>query len=120
MLDRASVLVVEDEPFVALDIALAVEDAGGIVVGPAASVREALELIETQHIVAAILDVNLIDGDITLVVETLMALAIPLILQTGGGLPVALEAQFPHLVVVIKPTVAARLVEQLSGMFAVP
>ena len=33
------VLIVEDEPFIALDLAFGVEEAGGIPLGPAPSVR---------------------------------------------------------------------------------
>ena len=44
MLNRAAILVVEDEPFIALGLGLAIEDADGEVVGPAASVKAALKL----------------------------------------------------------------------------
>ena len=47
MLNNVSVLVAEDQPFIALDLALAVEDAGGKIVGPAASGEEALALLAT-------------------------------------------------------------------------
>ena len=116
MLNRALILVAEDEPFIALDVALAVEDAGGEVAGPAASVREALALIESLPIVAAILDVNLADGDISPVAERLIIAGIPVILQTGIGLPPKLAARFPELQVNIKPCAAATLVSQLEAL----
>ncbi len=116
MLSRALILVAEDEPFIALDVALAIEDAGGEVVGPTASIEEALSLIATRPIEAAILDVNLIDGDITPVAEALMRLGIPVILQTGNSLPPELAARFPDLIVHIKPCVAAKLVAQLATL----
>ena len=34
------ILIVEDEPFIALDLAMAVEDAAGTVVGPGGAVRQ--------------------------------------------------------------------------------
>lgn len=116
MLNHALILVAEDEPFIALDVALAVEDAGGEVAGPAASVREALALIEALPIVAAILDVNLADGDISPVAERLIEAGIPIILQTGIGLPPRLVARFPDLPVHIKPCVAAVLVAHLEAL----
>ena len=116
MLNRSAILIAEDQPFIALDLALAVEDADGEVVGPAASITEALALLESRPVVAAILDVNLVDGDILPVVEYLMEHGVPLILQTGVGLPPDLAARFPNLVVRIKPTRAAVLVAQLEGM----
>jgi len=117
-LNRASVFVAEDEPFIAMDLALAIEDAGGEVVGPAASVEEALALLATRTVVAAILDVNLVDGDCTPLVEVLAGHGIPMILQTGVGLPPALAARFPGLVVQIKPCVAARLIERLEVLIS--
>ena len=60
-----SILIVEDEAMVALGLAFAAEDAGAIVVGPAASTIEALTLLAEQIVDAAILDVHLIDRDVT-------------------------------------------------------
>lgn len=116
MLNGALILVAEDEPFIALDVALAIEDAGGVVVGPASSVKEALLLIEARSIAAAILDVNLIDGDITPVAEEILRLGIPAIFQSGIGLPAELAARYPALVIHTKPWVASQLVAQLEGL----
>ena len=116
MLNYSAILIAEDEPFIALDLALAIEDAGGTVVGPASTTKEALALLEQYPVVAAILDVNLIDGDISPVVEYLVAHGVPLILQTGVGLPADLATRFPDLIVRIKPTRAAVLVSQLEMM----
>ena len=118
MLFHALVLVAEDEPLIALDVALAIEDAGGEVAGPAASVEEAMDLIETRPIVAAILDVNLTDGDIWPVAERLINAGIPIIIQTGIGLTPKMAARFPDLVVQIKPCVASKLVVQLAVLIA--
>jgi DNA-binding response OmpR family regulator len=86
MLKQARVLVVEDEPFIALTLAFAIEDAG-VVVGPAGSVKEALALLQSRPVSAAILDVNLADGDVSPVLEILVELGTPLIVQTSVGLP---------------------------------
>ena len=118
MLTRALILVAEDEPFIALDVALAIEAAGGEVAGPAASVKEALALIDSLPIVAAILDVNLSDGDISPVAERLLIAGIPIIIQTGIGLPPKLAARFPDLPVHIKPCTAATLVAKLEALIA--
>ncbi len=85
LLNDAAILVAEDEPFVASDLALAIEDVGGEVVGPVASVSGALALLEKRPVVAAILDVNLTDRNISPVVEILLGLDIPIIVQTGVG-----------------------------------
>ena len=114
MLNHVSVLVAEDQPFIALDLALAVEDAGGKVVGPAASCEEALALLANGTVAAAILDVNLVDGDCSALVEALLGLNVPFIVHTAVGLPPALATRFSGLVVQIKPCPAASLVAELE------
>ena len=116
MLTGSLVLIAEDQIFIALDLALAVEDAGGEVAGPVASVENALALIERRPITAAILDSNLTDGDITLVAIKLLDANIPIIIQSGVGIPRELAIRFPELVVYIKPYVAADLVSKLSSL----
>lgn len=116
VLNHACVLVAEDEPFIALDLALAIEDAGGQVVGPAASVKEALALLETADIAGAILDVTLADKDVTQLAELLIAHGIPLILQSGVGLPPDMAARLPGLLVRIKPCDSAELVDELAAL----
>lgn len=116
MLNGTPVLVAEDEIFIALDLAFAVEDAGGVVVGPAASVAEALDLLATKAVGAAILDVNLTDGDCSAVVEILGQRRTPTIIQTGLEAPPGLLARFPDLIVYTKPCLARRLVAQLETM----
>ena len=112
----APVLVAEDQTFIALDLALAVEDAGGKVVGPAATVAEALELLAAVDVAGAILDVDLIGGDCSAVIEFLTSRRIPTIVQTGVELPPGLAARFPGLTVHLKPYRASELVAQLAAM----
>jgi PAS domain S-box-containing protein len=56
---RLRVLVVEDEAIVALEIEQNLRDAGFEVVGPAARVAEAMELLKESGCDAAVLDINL-------------------------------------------------------------
>ena len=98
------VLIVEDEPFIAYDLADAIENAGGLVLGPAMSVREALTLIEKDRPEAAILDVNLPDGDVGPVIAALAQKGILLLIHTGAGLTHELREQYPSLQVFAKPT----------------
>ena len=99
-----------------LDLAFAVEDAGGQVVGPAASVAEALTLLENRPVHGAILDVNLTDRDITPVVAVLAERRVPMILQSGRGLPAELAARFPGLTVRMKPCTSTELIAALAAM----
>ena len=118
MLNHVSVLLAEDQPFIALDLALAVADAGGKVVGPAASCEEAMTFLSTRIVDAAILDVDLVDGDSSALVEVLVNLSVPLIVHTAVDLPPALEKRFSGLVVQKKPCAAAVLVARLESLIA--
>jgi CheY-like chemotaxis protein len=113
-LSRCKVLIVEDQLIVALDIQMAVEDANGEVVGPAATVREALELLSRAKVDAAILDANLPDGDVTPVAEELIARGIPIIINTGVALPFKLRGH-SDLPVFKKPTAPTCLIRELAA-----
>jgi CheY-like chemotaxis protein len=120
---RLSILIVEDEPIVALGLAFAVEDVGAEVVGPCSSIADALTLLAAGSVDAAILDVNLCDRDITPVAVALMARAVPFIVQTGTGLPLELASAFPDIPLVNKPVAPDAVVERLLrtiGGFASP
>lgn len=116
MLNQAAILIAEDEPYISLALQWAVEDAGGTVIGPAATIVEALALLDKNLPTAAILDVNLADGEITPVVEKLVAIGVPIVLQTGIGLPPDLAARFPSLTAHTKPCPPERLVEEIAGL----
>lgn len=90
MLHNQPILIVEDEPLIAMCLADAVTCKEGLVIGPAASVKEALVLIEHHVIAAAILDANLIDRDVTPVALLLTKLHVPFIVHTAVGLPAGL------------------------------
>jgi DNA-binding response OmpR family regulator len=88
------ILVLEDEPLVAVDIAATIADAGWQVVGPAGSVPRALRLIEERGCHAAVLDANLGGTSAAPVADTLKALGIPFIVLSGYNaeqLPAALS-----------------------------
>jgi DNA-binding response OmpR family regulator len=113
LLNQVSVLIVEDEPFIALDLAMAVEEARGKVIGPAGSVCEALMLIEQYLVQAAILDVNLSDRDVTPIAELLIGGGVPVIFYSGLDLPVALRERYPSAWFCKKPTLPVRLLNKL-------
>jgi DNA-binding NarL/FixJ family response regulator len=116
LLNQVSVLIVEDEPFIALDLAEAVKEARGKVIGPAGSAREALALIDQNLVQAGILDVNLGDGDITSVVELLIKGGAPVIFYSGLALPAVLRERYPSAPAYKKPTPSLRLVHELVAL----
>jgi CheY-like chemotaxis protein len=79
------ILIVEDEPIVALSLQDLLCELGYEVVGPALRVPAALALVDCERIDAAILDVNMGDGDSYPVARALRARAIPYLFATGYG-----------------------------------
>lgn len=114
MLNGARILICEDEPYIALDLALSVEDAGGVVVGPAASVKEAEGLLRSNRISGAILDVNLADGHVGPVARELIDRNIPIVVQTGVGLPSEIAHMKTSISVLLKPVSPDLIVMQLA------
>lgn len=114
MLESARILICEDEPFIALDLAATVEDAGGVVVGPAASFAEGMALLETFEIDGAILDVHLMERDSTPIAELLLARNIPVVFQTGLELPAEFTRRWPAIQAFKKPSQPELLVTKLA------
>jgi len=77
-----SILVLEDEPLIALEITEALGQAGAKVF-VAHSLREALRIADHPALSAAIVDLGLSDGDADSVCERLVARAIPFVIYTG-------------------------------------
>lgn len=80
-----TVLVVEDEFFLADDLAQALQDAGIGVAGPVATCDAALKLIDEAPVAFAILDVNLEEEKIFPVADELIARGVPFLFATGYG-----------------------------------
>jgi CheY-like chemotaxis protein len=85
MLTGRRVLVVEDEALVAMLVEDALSDAGAIVIGPAATVSEALGLLARELPDVAVLDLNLAGETSTPVADALAARGIPFVVATGYG-----------------------------------
>ena len=81
--DRVSVLVVEDEMIIALDVQMMLEDNGYRVLGPAGSVDGALRLLDDLRPDVAVLDGNLRGRPIIPVARRLRSLEIPFVLSSA-------------------------------------
>jgi DNA-binding response OmpR family regulator len=78
-----NVLIVEDEYFIADDLAAAFTDAGINVVGPVSTLDEALGVVAEVRPDAAILDVNLRGQDVYALADRLSDLGVPFAFATG-------------------------------------
>jgi CheY-like chemotaxis protein len=79
------ILIAEDEALVAMMIEDIVADLGCVVVGPAASVARALELIGGERIDGALVDLNLGGEHARPIVDALQARGMPLVFISGYG-----------------------------------
>jgi CheY-like chemotaxis protein len=77
------VLLVEDEPIVAWLLQDMLVDLGLVVVGPAASVNQALAKIDAESIDMAVLDVNLKGQMSYPIADVLVARGVPFVFSTG-------------------------------------
>lgn len=78
------ILVVEDEYLIASEVKRWLQQAGAVVLGPVPSVRLALDLIEDDAVDAAVLDLNLGDGETALAIaDRLRDLHVPHLFATG-------------------------------------
>jgi len=79
------VLIVEDELLIALDLERIVKQLGYIVLGPAASIEKALDLLSRSSPSAALLDINLSGVLVVPVAKACQDRGIPFLLVTGYG-----------------------------------
>ena len=113
------ILVVEDEPIVALDLADILQDNGAVVLGPASSVATARLLIADSRIDCAVLDVNLGHESVAPLVRELGELKIPFLFMTGYDekdmAPLWRDRPILH-----KPVIVAELINALTGICPPP
>lgn len=85
MLQDKAILVVEDEPMIAMMLDDLLTDLGCRVIGPAMNLVQAQSLLERGTCDAAIVDLNLNGTMAHPLVETLRARGVPVIVATGYG-----------------------------------
>jgi DNA-binding NtrC family response regulator len=77
------ILIVEDEYFIAQDLAEAFTDIGSEVLGPVPSIDQAMEVIRDQVVHAAVLDINIQDQMVFPVADILTRRDIPFVFASG-------------------------------------
>lgn len=113
-----AVLLVEDEMFVALDIQDIVERAGFVVDGPYATVGEAVGALRRARPAYAILDVQLVDGEVFPAADLLREAGVPIIFHSGHADAPSLMARYPGSAVCGKPC-APRAIQDALTSFVV-
>lgn len=91
LLENQRILVVEDEYLLASDLTNVLQDAGVTVVGPCATLKDAMVCAEQDgKLDAAVLDVNLRGEMVFPLADSLMSRGVPFLFATGydeGAIP---------------------------------
>lgn len=112
--EKRTILVVEDDAILALDLEMMLSDAGFQVLGPASSVREALDLIETEYPEFATLDYHLGRETSAAVARCLALRGTPFIYVSGGD-DVEADRTAPRAPIVPKPATAQSILAALRA-----
>jgi CheY-like chemotaxis protein len=108
------ILVLEDEPLVALDIAESLTGAGASVLS-AKTLQEGMPLAEHPQLSAAILDFQLRDGDVGALCARLTERHIPFVIYTGYA---EVRGACVAGVLVRKPALPETLIETVAQMLS--
>ena len=82
---KSRILIVEDEPFIALTLEDMLDELGFALAGTVSQVAEAIDLIGREPVDCALLDVNLGSEKIDPVADLLASRGCPFIFTTGYG-----------------------------------
>jgi len=109
------ILVVDDEPLIAMDIVASLEDHGCEVVGPATTLQKALSLVENESIDAVLLDANLAGDPVDALAAVLVERKIPFAFVSGYGRE-GLPDAYQQVALIKKPFQRQRLIEVVCDM----
>lgn len=111
---RPTVMVVEDEFIIAIDLCETVQELGYALSGPFPDKVHAFEAIEQHLPDAAILDVNIVDGEVFPLADVLAQKGVPIIFHSGN-LPLdVVHSRYPGALACAKPCSPDRLVSALQ------
>ena len=111
---RPTVLVVEDEFIIALDLSETVQDLGYDLEGPFEDNKNALEAIEEGLPDAAILDVFTADGEVYPLADKLSAAGVPIVFHSGHVPPDEVRQRYPDALACAKPCPPNQLIDLLQ------
>lgn len=109
-----TVLIVEDELFVVLDLDDLIAEEGFAVAAHCGTVAATLRAIERHRPACAILDVRLPDGEVFPAADRMREMDIPLIFHSGHADEGALRSRYPGAQICPKPCSTAQLRKALQ------
>ena len=111
-LEGRSILIVEDEPLIVMDITLAFEHTGAALT-TTNTVKHALLLVEHDGLAGAILDHALGDGDSSLLCTRLTERGVPFMIYSGHRI---IEGACKGALHISKPATHETLVAAMEGL----
>jgi CheY-like chemotaxis protein len=110
------ILVIEDEYFLADDIARALKDLGARIVGPVGEFDDAASLVDSDVAIdAAVVDINLRSDMVFPLARTLRARKVPFVFTTGYDRK-SIDAEFGDIRLWEKPLDIPAMARDLAGM----
>jgi two-component SAPR family response regulator len=110
----ARILIVEDEPIVAVNYASILKEAGYEIVGPVSTVNEGISVIESEQVDGAVLDINLGGVSVDPIVTALTERRVPYVFVSGFR---ALSHPYRNGATFIeKPCTATELLQAVAGL----
>ena len=115
MLTGKRILIVEDEPLIALDLETAVADHHGTVVGPVSTLEEGQRIAAAETFDGAILDLRLQEGLALSIAECLLARGIPFVIYSGQA-DVTAPRAWPTVPIISKPALPEKVISMLATL----
>jgi DNA-binding response OmpR family regulator len=113
-LEQMRILLVEDDPVIALDLRQTLEGSGAIVIGPAPDVASAMALLQNRAFDAAVLDHLIVGGDSLPVADELCRRGVRFLFHTSHR--GQLSETFPGAPVIDKPSRPGELVAAIRAL----
>lgn len=108
------ILIAEDDAILALDVREIFRQAGAEVIGPVATLKQALIMISDGSVSAALLDVNLRDAEVFPAALALKERGIGMVFYTGYADVDGLRRDWPGVQVLAKPAPPRLLISAMS------
>jgi DNA-binding response OmpR family regulator len=112
---HARILIVEDEPMIALTLEDLLVEHGFEIAGVVGKLEKALGLIASGACDAAIIDANLAGVSASPAATALAARGLPFMVMSGYS-PEQLRASFPGALIIQKPSRPDHIIQALSAM----
>jgi len=116
LLDGKSVMIVEDEAFIAMELEYILGDAGASIVGPVASLETAMKTAETAEFDVAVLDIMLGREEVFPLADMLRERGIGFVFHSAHAEPQRLEKRYPGVALISKPSSAEQIAQSLAAL----